>query len=153
MSEGYFVTKRPDMLTKETFFNSGYIVPVIEAFRKMDADEPAYCYAIARDEEHGSCYHLYDTCGDFSCNASWRDIGRVYFVVRHNPGFGYPETVISPDGIFDYPQDAESYIDKHGGSWKAYTWEDLTAKMTESITLLEQFKEKEHQKTIEELWG
>lgn len=71
----------------------------------------------------------------------WVPFGRAWFVVRHNPGFSYPETVICQDGIFETLAETEAYIKEHGGSWKMYCFSELQHKMAESITLEEKLRE------------
>lgn len=70
----------------------------------------------------------------------WVPIYRAWFVVRNNPGFNYPETVICKDGIFDTLTEAEAFIRENGGSWKLYSFSELQEKMIESADLMARLK-------------
>lgn len=70
----------------------------------------------------------------------WVPIYRAWFVVRNNPGFSYPETVICKDGIFDTLTEAEAFIREKGGNWKLYSFSELQEKMIESANLMAQLK-------------
>ena len=75
----------------------------------------------------------------------WVPLYRAWIVVRHNPGFSYPETVISKDGIFETMAETEAYIKNHGGSWKIYGFNDLQYKMGESIQLMQKLKSEQQE--------
>ena len=133
----YFVTHRPESLTKNDMATN--FLDAARAYKKMNDECPAYLL-VGRIEDDGHC-HLYDTDGDVSFDAKWFDCGIRYFVVRHNPGTKYPETVISKDGVFNNPWDADKYIEEHGGDWKLYDFNELCHKIIESHYIIEGLKE------------
>lgn len=75
----------------------------------------------------------------------WIPLYRAWVVVRCNPGFTHPETIICHDGIFETIAEAESYIKNHGGSWKIYDFDELQNKMAESIQLLRELNSDQHE--------
>lgn len=75
----------------------------------------------------------------------WVPRYRAWVVVRHNPGFQYPETVISQNGIFETLAEAEAYIKNHDGSWKIYCFNELQHKMAESIQLMQKLKSEQQE--------
>ena len=138
MAEFYFVTNRLDLMTKHCFIDGGYIVPALEEYRARNKYEPTYLIAGCQHED--GRIHLYDTEGKTGCGMQWKHMFAAYFVVRHNPGTPYPETVISEDGIFTTPWDADKYIKEHGGAWKVYDFRGLQEKMAESLEIEAQLK-------------
>ena len=100
-----------------------------------DADEFEPCDLFRYNDSEKMLY------GFNPVDDEWKPYCRMWFAVRHNPGFPYPETVISQDGIFDTLAETEAYIKEHGGSWKMYCFSELQCKMAESITLEEKLRE------------
>lgn len=127
------------------YFNDGDLAP----WTYLGTDEQTAWETVCKlSEECPYDYFCYDESDKtlYVHENGWKPWGRVWFVVRHNPGFSYPETVISKDGIFDTLAETEAYIKKHGGSWKMYDFNELQYKMAESIQLMQRLKSEQQEK-------
>lgn len=109
----------------------------LQAFACYDEQNREMPHDLLRFDEDTHILSVWDS--------GWKPLCREWFVVRHNPGFNYPETVISEDGIFDRLADAEEYIKTHGGSWKMYNFRELQTKMAESIQLMQELKNEQEE--------
>ena len=113
----------------------------LDTFDKLKKECPYDFYYY--DEEDKSLYAF-----TFEHN-EWTRCCRMWFVVRDNPGFNYPETVISEDAIFDTLAKAEAYIKEHGGSWKMYDFKGLQCKMAESLRLMDELNRQRQEADVE----
>lgn len=116
------------------------------AWEKLNADSP---YDLIRFNEETKMVEEYDAItepGGKITGWEWVQRYRAWFVVRHNPGFKHPETVISGNGIFETLAEAEEYIKANGGYWKMYGFYELQNKMAESIRLMERLKKEQEKK-------
>ena len=111
----------------------------IETFDFCSDEMPCDLYRLNEDTKMLEVYNPI-VSGNAILDWEWAPLYRAWVVVRHNPGFNYPETVISKDGIFDTVDEAQKFIEKNGGDWKIYGFAELQSKMIESAKLMEQLK-------------
>ena len=103
-----------------------------QAFACYDEQNDSMPHTLYRVNENTHMLEVWDS--------KWVTLCRVWFVVRHNPSFNHPETIISENGIFDTLAEAEAFIKENGGSWKLYSFKELQQKMIESADLEAQIK-------------
>ena len=100
----------------------------LDAYSDMDKFNPTCALIYKTRREDDGHTHLFGY--NFTAK-DWCDEGPIYFVVRQDAGLWFPETVICENGIFNNMEDADRYVEKHGGEWKIYSWKQLLSKLDE----------------------
>ena len=81
----------------------------IDAFDLYSDEMPHDLYRLNEDTKMLEAYEPV-VSGAVIVDWKWTPLYRAWVVVRDNPGFNYPETVISKDGIFDTVDEAQKFI-------------------------------------------
>lgn len=131
----YFVSAYFQNFLMESNYVGTEEVNAYDTFIESNTECP---HDFIRFNEDSKMVEVADFCiKEEKCVMSWRPVYKAWVAVRHNPGFDYPETVISKDGIFETLSDAKSFIKENGGSWKIYSFVELQNKLIESKELMD----------------